>query len=177
MLNRQAAGSQRPKSGSQLETALEHQQEMCIRLYRYGDDEGATLAVFDRTFRVSHPFLESGEQTQARQHLGLLLRQSKTLMAEVEGAVTGFITVDDEGYISALYVDLAYAGRGAGSALLRAAQNRHQRLRLHVFAENISAVQFYRARGFTVVDEDSQIDSLGRRHGRFEMERRSNRCS
>ena len=81
----------------------------------------------------------------------------------------GFITVDDEGYISALYV--SRTSIGVGSALLQATQYRHQRFALHVFAENIFAVQFYKAQGFAVVDEDTQIDSLGRRHRRYEMER------
>lgn len=150
---------------------------MRIRPYNCDDDEAAVLAVFDRTFGLFHSFLESSEQIEARQHLGLLLNQAKTLLAEDEGTVAGFITVDNEGYVSALYVDLAYAGRGVGSALLRAAQNHHDRLGLHVFVENVSAVQFYRARGFIVVDEDTQIDRSGRRHCRLEMEHRSNPCS
>ena len=150
---------------------------MRIRPYKRGEDEAAALAVFDRTFTPSHSFLEGGEQIEARQHLTLLLEHSETLLAEVESTVIGFVTVDDEGYISALYVDRPHVGQGVGSALLKAAQNRHEWLRLHVFAENVSAVRFYRARGFAVVDEDRQIDSSGRRHGRLEMERRFYRCS
>lgn len=115
--------------------------------------------------------------TDAREHLELLLRHSETLLVEIESAVIGFITVSEEGYIPALYVDRPHASCGAGSALLQAAQTRHERLGLHVFAENIPAVQFYRARGFDVVDEDRQIDSSGRRHDRLEMERCSYRCS
>ncbi|GJE12223.1 GNAT family N-acetyltransferase [Methylobacterium longum] len=150
---------------------------MRIRPFKPQDDRTAVLALFDRTFHSSHSFLEISEQDEARQHLELLLRHSETLIAEVEGSVIGFITVDDEGYISALYVDRPHVGRGVGSTLLQAAQNRHERLGLHVFAENVSAFEFYGARGFAVTDEDRQIDSSGRRHGRFAMERRSNRCS
>ncbi|WP_210248444.1 GNAT family N-acetyltransferase [Methylobacterium sp. WL103] len=130
------------------------------------------LAVFDRTFPVSHSFLERSEQTEGRQHLELLLGHPETLIAEFDGSVIGFITVDDEGYISALYVDPPYAGQGIGSALLQEAQKRHRWLRLHVFAKNVLAVDFYRSRDFAVIEEDSQIDSSGRRHRRFEMERR-----
>ncbi|MCJ2044466.1 GNAT family N-acetyltransferase [Methylobacterium sp. J-078] len=127
------------------------------------------LAVFDQTFPVSHSFLEHSEQTEGRQHLKLLLGHSETLLAELDGVVIGFITVDDVGYIPALYV--GRTGIGVGSALLQATQDRHERFGLHVFAENVLALQFYKARGFSVVDEDTQIDSLGRRHHRFEMER------
>lgn len=143
---------------------------MHIRPCRCGDDEAAALAVFDRTFPISHSFLEGREQTAARQHLALLLSRPETLIAEVDSSVIAFITVDDGDYISALYVDLPHVSRGVASALLQAAQDRHQILWLHVFAQNVSAVQFYKARGFAVVDEDRQIDSSGRRHRRFEME-------
>ena len=143
---------------------------MHIRPQSCIDNAATALAVFDRTFHISHPFLESSERTEARLHLTLLMRHSETLYAELNGSVIGFLTVDDKGYIPALYVDRPYVSRGVGSALLRAARNRHQWLSLHVFAENVCAVQFYRARGFVVIEEDSQIDSSGRRHRRFEME-------
>ncbi|WP_210248445.1 GNAT family N-acetyltransferase [Methylobacterium sp. WL103] len=127
------------------------------------------LAVFDRTFWFSHSFLKRHEQTEGRQHLKLLLEYSKTLIAELDDSVIGFITVDYEGYISALYV--GQSSIGVGSALLRAAEDRHRRFELHVFEENFLAVKFCTARGFAVVDEDTQIDSLGRRHRRYAMER------
>lgn len=142
---------------------------MHIRPYQRDSDEASVLAVFDLAFPVSHSFLERREQIEARQYLKLVLGHAETLIAERDGAVIGFITLDDEGYISALYVSRASAG--CGSALLRAAQDRHRRFGLHVFADNVFAVNYYKARGFAVVDEDTQIDSLGRRHRRFEMER------
>jgi putative acetyltransferase len=144
---------------------------MHIRPCKFKDDEASVLAVFDRTFPASHSFLESHEQNQARQHLALLLGKSETLIAEVDSAAVGFIAVDENGYISALYVDRAHVGRGVGSALLQAAKDRHQRFGLHVFSDNVFALQYYKARGFTVVDDDIQIDSSGNRHRRFEMER------
>ena len=146
-------------------------QAMHIRPYKCGVDEASVLAVFDRTFHSSHWFLELREQTEARQNLELLLGHSETLIAEVESSVIGFITMDEEGYIPAFYVDRTHVGRGVGSALLQVAQDRHSLLGLHVFAKNVLAVQFYKARGFAVIEEDTQIDSSGRRHRRFEMER------
>lgn len=145
---------------------------MHIRPYDCEIDRNSVLAVFDRTFPVSHSFLERREQTEGRQHLELLLGYSETLIAEIDGSVIGFITMDDEGYIFALYLDRPNFGRGIGSALLHAAQNRHEWLRLHVFADNILAFKFYRSRDFVIIEEDSQIDSSGFRHRRFEMERR-----
>jgi ribosomal protein S18 acetylase RimI-like enzyme len=142
---------------------------MHIRLYKCAVDEAPVLAVFDRTFPVSHSFLQRREHTEGRQHLKLLLGCSETLIAELDGSVIGFITVDDEGYISALYVGRTRIG--AGSALLQATEGRHRHLWLHVFQENSLAIEFYKARDFAVVDEDMQIDSLGRRHRRYAMER------
>lgn len=146
---------------------------MHIRPYKSAVDEASVLAVFDRTFPVSHSFLERREQTEGRQHLELLLGHAETLIADFDGLVIGFIIVDDEGYISALYVDRRHAGRGVGSTLLQEAQNGYEWLRLHVFEENVSAVKFYRSRNFAVIDEDRQIDSSGRPHKRLEMDRAS----
>ena len=142
---------------------------MYIRLYKCAVDEASVLAVFDRTFPVSHSFLESREHTDGRQHIEVLLERSETLIAELDGSVIGFITVDDKGYISALYVGRTRIG--VGSALLQATEDRHRILWLHVFQENVLAIKFYKARGFAVVDEDTQIDSRGRRHRRYAMER------
>ncbi|TXM72900.1 GNAT family N-acetyltransferase [Methylobacterium sp. WL12] len=146
-------------------------RSMHIRPYKCKIDEASVLAVFDRTFPITHSFLESREQTEGRQHLVFLLGQSETLIAELDGSVIGFITVDDEGYISALYVDRLQIRQGVGSTLLQEVQNYHELLRLHVFEKNVSALEFYRAQGFAVIDEDMQVDSSGHQHGRLEMER------
>ncbi|WP_336488232.1 GNAT family N-acetyltransferase [Methylobacterium nigriterrae] len=146
---------------------------MNIRPCQSGNDKAGTLTIFDRTFPAAHNFLEAREHTEARLHLEEFLKHTATLMAVGEQGVLGFITVDDEGYIPALYVDSSRLRRGVGSALLNAAQDLHKRLSLHVFAENVPAVRFYQTQGFAVVHEDIQIDASGRRHVRFEMERRS----
>lgn len=144
---------------------------MHIRSYNHPDDEAAVFAVFDRTFARAHPFLGSMEETEARQLLLLLLKVYQAFVAEVEGALIGFVVVDEGGYISNLYVDSAYAGCGAGSALLEATQEGRESLSLHVFAENAPAVRFYRARGFVEVCEDWQVDLANQRHLRLLMER------
>ena len=59
-------------------------------------------------------------------------------------------------FLNSLAVSDAYRGSGIGAKLLgwaegRAAQAGYERLSLHVWADNISAVNFYTRRGFTAV--------------------------
>ena len=65
----------------------------------------------------------------------------------VAGEVEGFLALDGEA-IPALHVAAGSRGRGTGSALLGAAQNRSARLRLWTFRANHGARRFYLRHGF-----------------------------
>ncbi len=130
------------------------------------------LQDFEREF---DPRLPPGEQIADR-YLDLMLRRCAefdgvVLVAEADGAVTGFVSVwtryrssepnDDDaehGLVSDLVVSAKYRGRGIGRALLRAAEARARQagadtLRLWVKAGNTSALSLYSAEGF----ENSEI--------------------
>ena len=88
------------------------------------------------------------------------------LVAEVDGAVSGFVSVwtryrssepnddpSEHGYVSDLVVSAEHRGHGIGRALLRAAEARARQagvdtLRVSVKARNTSALSLYSAEGF-----------------------------
>jgi ribosomal protein S18 acetylase RimI-like enzyme len=76
-----------------------------------------------------------------------LLGQGGTVwVAEVEGAVVGFTSVDGE-HLTSLYVDPIAQGAGVGTALLAEAQRAGART-LDVLADSDQARTFYAARGW-----------------------------
>ena len=81
------------------------------------------------------------------------------LPAERQEHVRSFLQCQDWGsmFLNALGVRAEYSGRGIGTRLLDWARRRAvaaglQRLSLHVWADNVTALRFYKARGFTEVD-------------------------
>ena len=125
--------------------------------------------------RELDPRMPPGEQITDR-YLDLMFRRCAefdgvVLVAEADGAVTGFVSVwtryrslepnDDaaeHGLVSDLVVSAKHRGRGIGRALLRAAEARARQagadtLRVWVKAGNASALSLYSAEGF----ENSEI--------------------
>lgn len=68
-------------------------------------------------------------------------------VAERDDRLAGFCAFR-EGWVDHLYVDQAHHREGIGSALLRAAMDRNDSLRLWTFQRNERARRFYEARGF-----------------------------
>src|SRR5699024_11913600 len=64
----------------------------------------------------------------------------------------GFISMV-EGYLAALFIDVAYQNNGAGKELLNFEKRRRNKIRLKVYKENLSAVRFYEKNGFIIKEE------------------------
>src|SRR5690625_5506972 len=58
-----------------------------------------------------------------------------------------------EGYLAALFIDVAYQNNGAGKELLNFEKRRRNKIRLKVYKENLSAVRFYEKNGFIIKEE------------------------
>ncbi|WP_222919169.1 GNAT family N-acetyltransferase [Natrinema sp. SYSU A 869] len=98
-----------------------------------------------------------------RETLGAYLVNDGLLVARLDGAIIGFASVSIErgtleldttrGLLSNIYVEPAYRNRGIGTALLEAAedslvQRGADTMLLEVMADNESAQQFYRRKGY-----------------------------
>lgn len=73
--------------------------------------------------------------------------------------VMGFISVIDNHFIGALFVDNDHQGKGIGKKLIEKALKQYGTLTLAVYVENGSAVAFYKKMGFEVVIEQANEDT------------------
>ncbi len=85
----------------------------------------------------------------ARHYREHVMSTCAVTVAEVAGAVVGFLAVDSEGFVAGLYLAPEARGRGIGAALLdRAKALRPEGLTLWTFAVNDGARRFYAREGF-----------------------------
>ena len=82
----------------------------------------------------------------------VLLPANEIWVAESDDGLVGFIAFAP-GWVNQLYVAPKHQGRGVGTALLALAQRGNATLHLWAFKVNVEAIEFYRRRGFRVVEE------------------------
>ncbi|VTT29072.1 acetyltransferase [Klebsiella pneumoniae] len=77
----------------------------------------------------------------------------RVLVAEEDGHRVGFAAVlDNDNFLHSLFIDPAWQGSGAGSALLQAVQSSFTSTgALKCLAENLQAQSFYKKHGWRVV--------------------------
>lgn len=99
------------------------------------------------------------------------------LVALIDEKIVGWGARDTgEDYISDLWVDPQWQGRGAGSALLgvlkqEIAEAGYSRARIDTHARNIGAVRLYERNGFVIVlRERTWSESLGREIDKVKLE-------
>ena len=91
-----------------------------------------------------------------------LLQKRMVLVAELNGAVVGYLTMSGEGSVPALYLEPEARGRGIGKALLdRAKALSRGKVELTVFEPNVAARRFYEREGFVEVPEGRKIEQEG----------------
>ena len=81
-----------------------------------------------------------------------MIPQAEVYVSDDNG-VNGFIGITGD-YIAGIFVDSSARTGGIGSQLLDRAKEDRQKLSLSVYKKNVTAVSFYRNRGF-------QIDAEG----------------
>lgn len=57
--------------------------------------------------------------------------------------IKGFISIIDDSFIGALFVDNAYQGQGIGQSLINTAINQYKSLSLAVYKDNVNSIHFY----------------------------------
>ena len=84
---------------------------------------------------------------------------SETFVYEDEEDIKGFISIINKEYIGALFVDVNYQGNGVGKALIDYASDKYKNLSLAVYKQNNKSVEFYKNRGFEIIEEQINEDS------------------
>ena len=81
---------------------------------------------------------------------------TETYVFEDKHQIKGFLSLIDDKYIGALFVDPVYQKQKIGSKLVNYVKKIYPELSLKVFIKNSNAVRFYQKNGFKIVAE--QID-------------------
>lgn len=100
------------------------------------------------------------------------LRTGRTLLAEADGALAGFVRAEESGYIDVMYVDPAFERRGVGRRLLMeacqwATSGGASRLHSEV---SLAARPLFEALGFRVEAEQT-VERRGVRFVNYRMSR------
>lgn len=103
----------------------------------------------------AHNFLPDGYWQSFYDEVQQQITQAEVYVWQENDILLGFIGLSED-YIAGLFVSPQQQRQGIGKALLQYAQQRKKRLRLHVYAENQRAVQFYQQAGFVVTAQQEQ---------------------
>lgn len=121
-------------------------------------DEDATIELWRRTWARHYPHIDFDARVdwwRARWR-NELLPAAQVVLAEIDGALTGFVTVDpDTHYLDQIVVAPEHWGSGVASALLDEAKRLSPHgLELLVNKDNGRAITFYAKHGFVDAGED-----------------------
>jgi putative acetyltransferase len=121
-------------------------------------DESAAIALWLRTWQLTYPDIDFAARVpwwRARWR-DELLPKAAIVVAEADGAMVGFVTVElANGYLDQIVVAPEAWGNGIAEALLAEAKRLSPAgIDLLVNTDNDRAVRFYRKRGFTVTGAD-----------------------
>ena len=99
--------------------------------------------------KTGHPFIPV---TFWEEHLAEMkeryLPSSHVAMVEEDGVPVGFVAISEDN-LAALFILPSHWGRGIGGELLNHAREGKRSLTLSVYAQNASAIRFYKKHGFT----------------------------
>lgn len=89
---------------------------------------------------------------------------AKTFVYIEDEKIKGFISIINDEFIGAVFVDVKYQGQGVGTALIGFVKNKYSKLNLAVYKENKKSVGFYKKLGFVIekqqVNEDTDKEEF-----------------
>ena len=93
---------------------------------------------------------------------------AETFVYEDCDDIKGFISIINNEFIGALFVDVDAQGKGIGKSLIDYAMDKYKKLNLAVYKDNKKSVEFYIHRGFKIIKEQLNEDSA---HKEYIMEK------
>jgi putative acetyltransferase len=124
----------------------------------YADaDEDAAIALWLAAWQVAYPDIDFNERVAwwRERWRDELVPVAEIVLAEKDGALAGFVTVDPGTlYLDQMVVSPQAWGEGVGAALIAEAKRRSPRgLDLLVNMDNARAIRFYEKHGFAYAGE------------------------
>ena len=129
---------------------------MELRRYRTSDEDAA-IALWLETWRKAYPLIDFDARVdwwRARWR-DELVPLAEIVVAEQDGAMVGFVTIDATGYLDQLVVSPAQWGTDISRRLVDEAKRLAPGgVTLKVNADNVRAIRFYERNGFTKTGEE-----------------------
>lgn len=127
------------------------------------EDEDVSIALWLETWKLAYPSIDFDKRVdwwRARWR-SELVPVAQIVVAEIDGAMAGFVTIDATGYLDQLVVGPAHWGSDVARRLMDEAKRLSpDGVTLKVNADNARAIRFYERNGFVKTDEET--NSSGR---------------
>ncbi|MGY4382193.1 putative acetyltransferase [Bradyrhizobium sp. i1.3.6] len=122
------------------------------------EDEAAAIDLWHRTWQQAfYPQIDFAARLDwwGERWRKDLVPKASIVVAEADGVLTGFVTIDGEGYLDQLVVDPAHWGSDAARLLVDEAKRLSPSgVTLLVNKDNARAIRFYERNGFAHAGED-----------------------
>jgi putative acetyltransferase len=121
------------------------------------DDEDAAIELWRRTWQVAYPGCDFKARVDwwRERWRRELVPVSAITIAEADGRMVGFVTIEESGYLDQIVVSPEAWGSTVAAALLEEAKMiAPHGIDLHVNKDNLRAIRFYEKHGFFVGGED-----------------------
>ncbi len=127
-----------------------------LRPYRESDEDAA-IELWRRTWQLAYPSIDFAARVAwwRERWRNELVANAGIVVAEQAGALLGFVTIDDKGYLDQLVVGPEQWGSKLADALVDEARRRSPSgVTLLVNKDNARAIRFYERNGFSHAGED-----------------------
>lgn len=129
-----------------------------IQLRRYRpEDETASIDLWHRTWQQTYPQIDFAARLAwwRERWRKDLVPKAAIVVAEQDGALTGFVSIDGDGYLDQLVVEPAQWGSDAARLLVDEAKRLSPSgITLLVNKDNARAIRFYERNGFAHAGDD-----------------------
>lgn len=123
-------------------------------------DMPAIMALWLVSTTEAHPFISAQYWRESEAVVrDTYLPNALTWVAEDKGEIIGFISVLEQQFIGALFVDKRYHGKNVGQLLMMHVKMIFPQLMLEVYLENHRALRFYQHEGFQTQDTQFNEDT------------------
>jgi putative acetyltransferase len=132
------------------------QEAFHLRPYCAEDDDAA-IALWLETWQHAYPAIDFAARVPwwRERWRNDLVPKAGIIVAEAEGILTGFVTIDTKGYLDQLVVAPAHWGSKLGDMLVDEAKRLSpDRITLLVNTDNARAIRFYERNGFVQAGGD-----------------------
>jgi len=127
-----------------------------LRLYE-PSDEDAAIALWQRSWQHAYPAIDFAARVSwwRERWRSQLVPHAAIVVAEQNGELAGFVTIDASGYLDQLVVETRHWGSPLATLLVEAAKQRAPSgITLLVNTDNARAIRFYERNGFVASGED-----------------------